>query len=68
MRGDTGDVRGPWVVDVDGGGGVCDVLGHLLGENVEDLVDGADKVELDDCAPGSAFCFPCLGCERELEI
>ena len=39
-----------------------------MGEDVEDEIDGADEVELDDGAPGGAFCTPCLWCERELKV
>ena len=44
------------------------VRGELLGEDVEDEVDGVDEVELDDGAPGGALGCPCLRRERQLEV
>ena len=40
----------------------------LLRERVEDEVDGAHEVELDDGAPGGALGCPCLWGEGELEV
>ena len=41
---------------------------ELLGEQVEDEVDAAHEVELDDHAPGSALGLPLVLAVRELEV